>query len=306
MEICKRVGLSILAVWSIVAIPAAGRAQSSVTVGSVTAVPGEANAVVSVDATTDVPASLVSLDITFPADLCADIGNVRLRRAGRTTADPLEGGFHCPEGRLSVVLADLLGGTVVPAGSGPIAEWVFDVSPAAAERSIALELTVNELRNGPLQVPVTPSSGQLAIIAATPTATAEGSTTPTATSPPATPSPSESPSSPTPTSATPTPGGPSPTRTNAVDTPTASPSASPAASEGSPTASATAAETVTPAPLYGDANCDGLRTAPDVTRLLQLVGTGGDSPCGLADANGDGHLDANDLAPTVASIFGSP
>jgi len=112
--------------------------------------------------------------------------------------------------------------------------------------------------------------------------------------------------SPTPTD-TAVPGA-TPTGTD-VATPTATetaaaPPTTTATSTSSPTASATPSATATPQPAAraGDANCDGVVTAGDLPRLVDLMATQSLPSCG-ADANQDGLLDQHDIDVTVALHF---
>ena len=112
---------------------------------------------------------------------------------------------------------------------------------------------------------------------ATPTATMSGTIFPTDT-PTTTPTP---PDTPTPTS-TPTPQ-PSETPTGtATETPTEMPSSTP---------------TDTPVPLAGDANCDTVLRAADVTATIQLAGSGGIAACGVDPA-------ALGVDGTIRALFG--
>jgi hypothetical protein len=53
----------------------------------------------------------------------------------------------------------------------------------------------------------------------------------------------------------------------------------------------------------GDANCDGIVSAPDLTRLATLFAAGERSACGFEDADGNGTFDARDLDATIAAVF---
>jgi hypothetical protein len=85
----------------------------------------------------------------------------------------------------------------------------------------------------------------------------------------------------------------------ATDTPTLTPTPTDTLT---PTPTATATESATPV-LAGDANCDALFTAADLTALLKQLGTGEEPLCG-ADADRNGALDDQDLATTCGLIFG--
>ncbi len=97
--------------------------------------------------------------------------NQVLRKAGRTTQDPLEDGISCPtQGAVKLRLLDpsFSGGVVIPVGSGEIAEWAFQVRADAPGGTFPITVTVNESANGPLAVPLTASNGQLTIAGAPP------------------------------------------------------------------------------------------------------------------------------------------
>ncbi|HUK32277.1 MAG TPA: dockerin type I repeat-containing protein, partial [Vicinamibacterales bacterium] len=57
-----------------------------------------------------------------------------------------------------------------------------------------------------------------------------------------------------------------------------------------------------PAALPGDSNDDGMVSAADLIGLADIIGAGS-PPSPGADANGDGKVDSNDLAPTVGNAF---
>ncbi len=66
--------------------------------------------------------------------------------------------------------------------------------------------------------------------------------------------------------------------------------------------------TATPTPTappeaLGDANCDGRRTAADLTALVGLIAANERSPCRLDDANRDGVLNADDIGVVVEALF---
>jgi hypothetical protein len=61
--------------------------------------------------------------------------------------------------------------------------------------------------------------------------------------------------------------------------------------------------TVTSEPI-GDANCDMRSSAADVTAVAKLLPAGVPGACNGADMNGDGAVDARDVAVVVAALFG--
>ncbi len=105
---------------------------------------------------------------------------------------------------------------------------------------------------------------------------------------------------------------PSPT----LSEPTATSSATPT-EPGNPTETATptgtaptVVVTVTPSPTPtpdgvrdGDANCDGRVSAADFPALIRAVAGQEDAPCGGDDVNGDGEIDAADLADLAEMVF---
>lgn len=136
---------------------------ASVSVESVSVDPG-GTAVVPISVASDDPLTLLSIDLTFDAALCQQIANVTVEAAGRTEAAVAEDGVKCPgQGRVRVVILDLLGKTVIPSGNGPVAELAFDVLPGAAAGVFPISVRVNQANNGPLAVPLSASAGALAI-----------------------------------------------------------------------------------------------------------------------------------------------
>jgi hypothetical protein len=105
---------------------------------------------------------------------------------------------------------------------------------------------------------------------------------------------------------------PSPT----LSEPTATSSATPT-EPGTPTSTATPTDTpptvvvtVTPSPTRtpdgerdGDANCDGRVGAADFPALIRAIAEQQNAPCGGDDVNGDGEIDAADLADLAEVVF---
>jgi hypothetical protein len=142
----------------------ASEAQDSLRVGVVEAKPGDA-VVVPITADTTQPLNLLSFDVSFDPSLCNLIRDESVVRAGRSIAEVQEGGLHCPaEGIVRIVFLNLVGGAAVPAGSGPIAEWRFDIRPDAPAGVFPLAVMVSQASNGPIRVQVEPFGGQLGII----------------------------------------------------------------------------------------------------------------------------------------------
>jgi hypothetical protein len=108
---------------------------------------------------------------------------------------------------------------------------------------------------------------------------------------------------------------PSPTRTpSPAPTPSSSATSTLAPATDTPTLTQTPTDTMTPTPtatatqsptppIAGDANCDALFTAADLTALVAQLATGEEPRCG-ADANANGALDDEDIATTCGLIFG--
>jgi len=61
--------------------------------------------------------------------------------------------------------------------------------------------------------------------------------------------------------------------------------------------------TVTSEPI-GDANCDTLVSAADVSAVAKLLPAGVPGACNGADANGDGAVNVADVAAVVTAVFG--
>lgn len=138
-------------------------AQDSVRVGVAEASPGDA-VVVPIAADTAQPLNVFAFDVSFDVSLCGRIDRVSVVRAGRAVAEVQDGGFRCPEeGLVRIVFLNLVGGAAVPAGSGLIAEWRFEVRPDASPATYPLTMTVNQASNGPIRRRVEPFDGQFRI-----------------------------------------------------------------------------------------------------------------------------------------------
>ena len=164
---------------ALLATPMVASGQGSLAVGSASAPPGQASVAIPITATTSTKITGLRAEIQLPSALCGQISNQRVRETGRTTVpdprvlDPQEGG-RCPaEPLVSIVLIDLVlrestGEAVIPPGSGPIAEWVFDVNTSAAPGEYDLNLRVVEARNGPQTVALATMPGKLTVGAVCP------------------------------------------------------------------------------------------------------------------------------------------
>lgn len=259
----------------------------SAMVGTVSATVGQTQVVVPISATTTEDLTGLKIDVTFDPQLCDLIENEVLRRAGRTVVEVQELGARCPEeARVSLVLFDLTGRVLLPAGDGVIAEWVFDVRSDATVGAFPLSLKILEARRGPLFVSVAEETdGQLRIEAAptpTPTATPTGTPTdtPTFTVPP-------------------------------TETPTATPSETPTAT---PSATASSTATVTPTPTItsmcpGDCNGDFIVSVDELVIGVDIVlGQRPLADCERLDAaNPDGEAAIDDAVAAVgAALSGCP
>ncbi len=153
----------------------AASAQNTISAGTVTVHKGDTGVVVPISATTDQPITLLDVTLTFDGALCQAIQNQQLLQAGRTLALPQEDGIQCPgasgEGVVMIVLLDLSGGAVLPAGSGEIIDWVFDVTAGANGGVYPITVTVTHSEDGPVSVPLAPSNGEVTIVGPTPTPT---------------------------------------------------------------------------------------------------------------------------------------
>jgi hypothetical protein len=159
-------------------------------VGNITAIQGQTHVIVPVWATTCEPLTFLNARIIFDAmNLCPSISKgvctrpagsecsthtdcdlinggacQPVQKAGRTTANPSESALCPANGQLPVVIFGASGDTVIPVGSGEIAEWVFDVNVnATCPATYPLTLVVNQASYGPRLVTLSPSSGSLQI-----------------------------------------------------------------------------------------------------------------------------------------------
>jgi hypothetical protein len=133
-----------------VAAWATAAAASSIEAGTVIIEPGDTSVVVPIEATTDDPMTLLSVDVSFDRSLCEQVDGIEVIAAGRTRGEFQEGGSRCPqEGRVRLVALDLTGQPVIPAGEGVIANLEFRVRPGGAGE-FPLALSVNQASNGPV------------------------------------------------------------------------------------------------------------------------------------------------------------
>src|SRR5689334_25265433 len=105
------------------ALPATGWGQSNVlSVQDTPAVAGDADVVIPIDLTVDQDLTgAFSFDVTFDPTLCNQLSNpngIVVRKAGRQTVDPAENSITCSNGKITIAVFDLTGGTVIPQGSG--------------------------------------------------------------------------------------------------------------------------------------------------------------------------------------------
>jgi hypothetical protein len=135
-------------------------AGNSIRVGAVVIQPGATRVVVPIEATTEDPLTLLSVDASFDRSLCDQVAGIEVAAAGRTHAEFQEGGSRCPqEGRIRMVAIDLSGGAVIPPGDGVIANLELDVLPGASGH-FPLALSVNQASNGPVAIALVPSAGE--------------------------------------------------------------------------------------------------------------------------------------------------
>ena len=303
-------------------------AQQTISLGNVTAQPGQIDVVVPLAATTTDNLTGLDVNITFDQSLCDLLENQEVRAAGRSTVEPQEGGIRCPnEGRVQVVFFDITGATLIPPGDGVIAEWSFSLTAGTTAATFPLGLTVNQARNGPLNVELAASDGELTIMEATPTSTPTETPTETPTAmetatPTATPTPTETETAvetetPTATAtatetetpavtATPTT---TPTQT---DTPTATPIATEAATPTNtvePTATFTRQPTSTSTPTSSPTNTPELTSTP--TRTAVATSTIAVTPttrridggCSLSPSSEEAHANGLLLLLTAPALL---
>lgn len=138
-------------------------AQDSIRVNTIAAGAGD-RVVMPIDADTSQDLTLLSLDIVFDVSLCEHIENSLIETAGRTRGAVQEGGLKCPEeGRLRIVLLDLSGMAVIPAGSGEIVNWTFDLKASAPSGLFPLGINLAQASNGPAAVSLVVQGGGLMV-----------------------------------------------------------------------------------------------------------------------------------------------
>lgn len=147
------------------------QAQNSITVGSIAATPGQTNVVVPLLATTDTSLTGLDVVIEFPSALCGLIAASDVRAAGRAQLDPrartivdAEEALGCPKtGTLRIILDDFRGSPVIPAGEGPVLEWVLAMRENAELGSFPLSVRVQQARNGPASPAISTAPGALSL-----------------------------------------------------------------------------------------------------------------------------------------------
>lgn len=140
----------------VVLVASASSAQDVVRVRSATLV-GDSTVTVPVEAATSTPLTLLSVDVRFDPRLCDRVA-IEVRQAGRAAVGPEEGGIACADGRIRIVLLDLEGGVVVPAGEGPIAELGLSVT-GSRSLDVPIAVVVNEARDRREAVALTAEGG---------------------------------------------------------------------------------------------------------------------------------------------------
>lgn len=140
----------------VLASAVAASAQDRLSLANAIASPGQHNVSVGISATTVTILTGLDVDIDFPPALCSHLEDQELRLAGRTssaTAEVFLEAAACPqEGRVSLILMDLQGATVLTPGAGPIGEWTFSLRADAPVGEFPITLHINQARNGPLVV----------------------------------------------------------------------------------------------------------------------------------------------------------
>src|ERR1051326_2043719 len=138
-----RFGTFVLALLAarLVVCPSEARAQNVLSVRNVTVSPGVPGVVIPIDLTVAQDLSLLRFDVTFDTALCALLVNpngITVRKAGRTVRDPEQQPTVCSDGVINIAVLDLLGGTVIPSGSGLILEIVLGDLMAARTGALPL------------------------------------------------------------------------------------------------------------------------------------------------------------------------
>src|SRR5690242_12754124 len=125
------------------ALPATTWAQANVlSVRDTGALAGDADVVIPIDLTVDQDLTgAFSFDVNFDPNLCnqlVDPSAIVVRKAGRQTLDPAENPIVCSDGKITIAVFDLTGGTVVPQGSGEVFEIDLGALTAAASGAFVL------------------------------------------------------------------------------------------------------------------------------------------------------------------------
>lgn len=155
-------------------------AQDGLSLEPIVAVPGQ-RVSAGILARTSMALTGLEADIEFPSSLCGQLTDQTIEIAGRTRGEVVPAlleAARCPqEGRTSVILMDLRGDTVLPAGDGPIAVWTFSLDSDALLESTPLGLRVNQARSGPTVVEMSASGAELILTRCTGDCDGDNSTT---------------------------------------------------------------------------------------------------------------------------------
>jgi len=157
---------------------------NELSVGNISASPGDTNVTIPIDLSVDPGLSLLRFDLTFDAAFCGSVANrggdsaievivfggndaaaadkdIIIRRTARVTATPQEATALCLDGRIDLGVFDITGNPVIAAGQGSLFEIEFDLKGDAGAGAHTLSVENIQAEGGfpPQAVVIQPQSG---------------------------------------------------------------------------------------------------------------------------------------------------
>jgi hypothetical protein len=154
-------------------------------VGDQTANPGDTGVQITVDAATSDPLTALIFNLRYSETLCSVLSNHSVTSAGRTVvtaelSDELCVSSSGANGGVQVNISDPGGISAIPAGTGAIVIWTFDIAGGASGGQFAVSPEILSAQNGIISVTVEPVGGTLTITGPTAVPTEVPTEVPTA------------------------------------------------------------------------------------------------------------------------------
>jgi hypothetical protein len=196
---CVRCSLGTTLAFLTIAGAHTAAAQNTISAPVVVASAGNTSVAVIFSATTTKAVNVLSFTVSFDPALCGMIKNEKLLQNGRSQVAPQEAAGCSPTaGQLTLAVLNLSAtfscnddpsqfcdtnaqciaasrdpldfcSAAIPAGTGGIVKWQFDVLPGATGGVFPLTVTVNQAKKGPIDLTTfTATTGQLTIVGSAP------------------------------------------------------------------------------------------------------------------------------------------